>query len=146
MILNFLWDIKNWTYVFDSPVGLRTVVARVPVWCNNLLEFIAFSWSKISFKFISQYFLCLFFTCVFCIYCISIHSSWNVSLVMIENCLWDVYKLDIHICFLHRFVEYRAVGAGCVIALVMISWLTGFKATISIFFCLFLFRFFSAVE
>ena len=46
-----------------------------------------------------------------------------------------VFKSDIHILFPHRFVEGCGKGSGCVIALVIITWLNVFKSVIPRFSC-----------
>ena len=73
------------------------------------------------------------FTCLYCIYWISAHWSWNFSLGLIVNFLWAVSKPDICIFFPWRFLESHDTGAGCVITLVVINWLNDFKATTSRF-------------
>ena len=36
---------------------------------------------------------------------------------MISNCMWDISKLFIQICFSFRFEEGRGEGCGCLIAI-----------------------------
>ena len=82
---------KMFTYRLYSPIGLRKVMERAPVWCSLLSAPIGyFSWYIISFNFIAQDFLCWFLTYLFSIYSIIIHWSWNLSSVVIANCLWAV--------------------------------------------------------
>ena len=73
---------------------------------------------------------CLFLTCIYLIYWMNVHWYWNVSLGVIENCMWAISKPEIWICFPCRFVEGRDESAGCVVAVFIINWLTGFKSII----------------
>ena len=121
----------NWTYGFSPPACFWKVAARVPVGCSEFFAFIdCFAWSKISSKFFVQDFVCWFLNCVYLIYWISVHWYWKLSLGVLENCLWDVYKSDTQLRFPCRFVEGCGKGAGCVISLVVINGLTGFKSII----------------
>ena len=54
----------------------------------------------------------LLLTCVYHIYCISVHLSWNFSSGVLENCKWDVSKPDTQILFPRSFTEGRGEGAG----------------------------------
>ena len=54
---------------------------------------------------------------------IRFHWSWNLSLGVISNCLWDISKPDIWIYFTHRFVEGRDKGYGWVFRLVRFNLL-----------------------
>ena len=79
----------NWTYGFYSPTGLWNVMARSPVGCNWLLTSIyLFAWSKISFNFFTLAYFCWFLNCVYCIYSISVHWPWNLSLGALTNFLY----------------------------------------------------------
>ena len=90
----------NHTYGFASPTGLWKVTTSVAVECNWFLKSIGcFYWYKTSFKFFKQACFCWFLTCVYWIYWIIVHLSQNLSLSVIENVLWSVYKPDTHICF-----------------------------------------------
>ena len=66
----------------------------------------------IAFKLFIQSFLGWLFTCVYHIYCIIVHWSWNLSSGVIENRQWSVYKLDIQICFPRMILE----GSGEVVS------------------------------
>ena len=104
---------SNWTYGFASPLGLWKVVERVPVECNCLFKSIGFfAWYKTSFKFLAQAYFCWLSTCVYWIYLISIHWSWNLSSIVIENLLWALSKLEMRILFHLNFVEGRGKGVG----------------------------------
>ena len=121
----------NHIYIFSFPAGFWQVVTRVTVACNLLLILIYyFDWSNISFKLFSQDFLCRFLTCLFFIYWISVHWSWNLSLGLIENFLWVVSKPGIRIWFPWSYVEVHGEGVGCVAALLIINWLNAFKLII----------------
>ena len=83
----------NQTYVFASPTGFWKVVSRVPVGCSDLFASTDyFAWSKKSLHFLIKDFFCWFLTCVYCIYWVSVHWSWNLSSGVLENCLWKVSK------------------------------------------------------
>ena len=47
-----------------------------------------------------------------CINRISFHWSLTLSLSVLENCLWGVYKEDIRICFPRKFLEGRGKCSG----------------------------------
>ena len=79
---------------------------RVTVGCSDLFDSIyCFAWSKIYSKFFVRDFFCWLFTCVYFINWINVHWSWNLSLVVLENCQWAISKPDICIFSPHRFVE-----------------------------------------
>ena len=81
------------------------LVARLLVECNILLMSICwFHWSKISFKFFTLAFFCWLLTCVYFIYCIRAHWSWNWSSSMIASCLCNVSRPDL-IISPRRFVD-----------------------------------------
>ena len=90
---------------------------RTPVESNCLLKSIdCFDWSKIFFKLIAKSFLCWFLTCIFFIYWISANWSWNASLGVISNYIWDVYKYYIRICrikFLFTMSYLVSFGTDC---------------------------------
>ena len=90
---------------------------RTPVESNCLLKSIdCFDWSKIFFKLIAKSFLCWFLTCIFFIYWISANWSWNASLGVISNYLWDVYKYYIRIFrikFLFTMSYLVSFGTDC---------------------------------
>ena len=91
--------------------GLWKVMAGVLVVCSDFFASIYwFDWSKKYFKLFIQYLFCWLPTCVYFIYYISVHWSWNLSLGTLENFQWAVYKPGIQICFPHRFVEGRGKG------------------------------------
>ena len=70
----------NLTYVFASPAGLWKVVERVLVGYLDLSASIYwFVWSKISFELFIWAFFFLLLTCVYFIFWISAHCSWNLS-------------------------------------------------------------------
>ena len=103
----------NQIYGFSSPAALWKVVARVLVGCSDLFASIyCFSWSIISFKFSVKALFCLLLTCVYHIYWISVHWSWNLSSGVLENFQWAISKPDTRICFPHRFLEGRGKGAS----------------------------------
>ena len=56
-----------------------------------------------------------------CINWNSTNLSWNLSLDVLANCLWDLSKPDIQTCFPRMFVEGRGEGAGWVFRLVHIN-------------------------
>ena len=88
----------NRTYKFASPAGLWKAMARVPVGCSDLFASIdCFVWCKITFKFFVRAFFCLSLTCVYHIYWISVHWSWNLSSSVIANCQWAICKPDVRI-------------------------------------------------
>ena len=91
-------------------------------------------------------FLSLVFDLFVCITWFIVIWSWNLSLVVFTNFLWDIFKSYIHLYFPHRFVEGRGEGYGCVIELVIINWLTGFNSIIPSSSCWFLFSLVSAVK
>ena len=100
-----------------------------------------FDWSKTSFKFIAQGFICWFFTYVFYIFYISTTWYLYLSLGVIANFLWSIYKSDIHIWFPRNIVEGSGKVPGCMIELFIINWLSCCKAFISRFSCLLYFIF-----
>ena len=57
----------------------------------------------------------------FCANRIRDHWSWKFSSGVFENCLWAVFKPDIHIFSPCRFVEGRGEGSGWVFRLVHIN-------------------------
>ena len=85
-------------------------------WSLGVLTFscqlIALIYLKISIKLFIKYFFCWFLTCVYHIYCIRIHWSWNLSLGVLENFQWAVSKLYIWIFYPHRFLEGCGEGAS----------------------------------
>ena len=124
----FLRPYPNKTFGFASPAGLWEVVVRVLVECNCFLAWIYyFNWYEISYKSFTQAYFCLFLTCLYFNYWISVHWSWNLSSVVIANCLWAVSKTDIRISSPCRIVEGRGEGAGFLVTLVIIDWLVVFK-------------------
>ena len=52
----------------------------------------------ISFKFFVQAIFCWLFACVYYIYCIVVNWSWKLSLYVIANRYWAIYKIYIRIC------------------------------------------------
>ena len=111
---------------FTSSTGLCKVVLRVPVGCSYLFPSIdCFDWSKISFKFFVQALFCWLLYFVYFVYWISVHWYWNLSLGVLENCLWAVSKWYIQLFFPRRFVEVHGEGASCVVSLVVLilRWL-----------------------
>ena len=107
--LKFICDFyPNCTYGFFSPACSWKVVEIVPVECNCQLTSInLFDWSKISFKLFTLAYIHLLLTCEYCINCIIIHWSCNLSSGVIEIFPWDVSKPYIRISYHRRFV------AGC---------------------------------
>ena len=102
----FIGPYPNWTYRFTYHAGLWKFVARMSVGFSDLFKSIYyFAWYIISTKFFVQDFFCWFLTCVYHIYWISIHWSWNLSLGVLANFPWDVFKPDIRIWPSRRFVE-----------------------------------------
>ena len=88
-------------------------MVSVPVGCSDLFASIdCFDWYKIYLKlfFHALFFLLLNF--VHLIYWIRVHWSWNLYLGVVENCQCDVSKPDIHVWYLHRFVEGCDEGAS----------------------------------
>ena len=103
------------TGYMDSPppAGLWKAALRVLVgWSGLFASIDNFSWSKISFKLFVQALFCWFLTSVYHIYWIHINWSWNLSLVVLENCQWSVSKTDTQIYYPHRSVEGRDEGDG----------------------------------
>ena len=94
------------TYGFNPHTGMCIFVVRVPVGCSDLFASIDwFDWSIISFKLFVQAFFYWLLTCVYHMYWISVHWSWNLYLGVLANHQWTISKLDICICFYHRLVE-----------------------------------------
>ena len=69
-----------------------------------------------------------------------------MSLGVIENCLWSVFKLYICILYPRIIDKDGGEGAGCIIVIVIINLFTGYKAIISIFSCLLLLIFVLTVK
>ena len=63
-----------------------------------------------------------------------------------ENCLWSIYKLEICIFFLQMLDKVHGGDESFVVALFMISWLTGFNTIIPGFLIQLLFRFFCPLK
>ena len=104
----FLWAISKPDIQISSPAGFWKVMARVTVGCSDLFASIYwFAWSKISFKFFVQALFCWFLTCVYFIYCIVVHWSWNLSLSVLETFLRKVSKPGIQLWLPCRFVGGR---------------------------------------
>ena len=66
---------------------------------------------------------------------ISIHWLWYLSLGVIANSLWAVYKPYMWIFFPRRLVEVFIKGDGFVISLATTNWLTGYNEFNEIFYC-----------
>ena len=89
---------------------------------------------KISSKFFVQALFYLLLTYVYHIYRISNHWYWNLYLVAIATCQWDVSKPDIRICFPHRLVKGRSEGAVfccCTCHNQYIDWFQGISSNYS---------------
>ena len=106
---SFLWSVYKPDIWICFPYKFVYVCGKGSVWVF-IIDF--FSWSKMSFKLFVQAFFCWFLTCVYNIYCISVHCSWNLSLVVLANFQWTVSNLEIFICFPCRFLEGRGKGNG----------------------------------
>ena len=96
-----------------------------------------FDWSKISFELFVQAFFCWLLTCVYHIYWIRVNWSWNLTLVVLTNCMWVVSKPDILICSPCRFVEVCGEGTGFCDSPVIINTLIVSKEIAQVF-CLIL--------
>ena len=83
--LKFFYELyPKRAYRFAFPIGFLKVTERVPVGCSDLFTSIyCFACSKISFKFFVQAIFRWFLTCVYYIYLIRVHWSWNLSLGVI---------------------------------------------------------------
>ena len=110
---NCLWALSKPDIGVLFPCSFSKVVARVPVGCSDLFPSIYwFAWSKISSTFLVQAFFCWLLTCLYNIYRSRIHLSWILSLGVLENCYWALYKPDIRIFSPRRFVEGCGEGAS----------------------------------
>ena len=116
---NFPWDVSEPDIQIFFPHRFLESCSVVPVGCSHFFSSIdCFSWSKISIELFIQSFLCWLLTCVYHIYWIRVNWSWNLTLVVLTNCMWVVSKPDILICFPCRFVEgwwrgYRVLWFTC---------------------------------
>ena len=116
---------------FASPVVLRKIMAKVMGRCNLLLIWIkCLAWSKISFKFIAQDFLCWLLSCLFFISWISAQWSCYMPLCVNETFLLDLYKPEKNI-YLHVGLWRFWRGCRFFVALVIVNLFTGCKAIIS---------------
>ena len=66
----------------------------------------------IYFKLLVQAIFRWLLTCLYNIYRSRIHLSWILSLGVLENCYWALYKPDIRIFSPRRFVEGCGEGAS----------------------------------
>ena len=100
---NFIWSFSFYLIIISCWLvcscwlyqrSLIWVVARVPVGCNWVLTSInAFYWSRISFKFINQDFLCWLLNYLFWIHWIGNHWYWNLSSGVLHTKQWNIYRL-----------------------------------------------------
>ena len=89
-------------------------MSRVPFVCSELFTSIYwYAWSKISFNFFTEALFYWLLTCVYHIYWIIVHWSWNLYSGAIGICKWAISKPDIQIFFPLRFFG----GRGCLIHL-----------------------------
>ena len=147
MITNCIWDVSKLDIRTFFSRSILKVMEMVTVRCNCFLTSTDwFAWSKISLKLFTLTWFCWFLTCVYWIYWISVHWHWHMYLGGIKNYLWDVSKSETRIYFPCRFVEGCGEGAGGVIALAIINWLTGLKSIIPSYTCWFLFLLVLEVE
>ena len=87
----FCGPYPNQTYGFSPPTVFGKFVARVPIGCSDLFTSIDwFVWYKRSFKLFVQVLFFWFLNCAYWIYWASVNLSWNLSLCVLANCLWDV--------------------------------------------------------
>ena len=82
----FFGSYPNLTYGIYPPTGLWKFVDMVPVGYSDFLSSIdCFDWSKMSFNLFVQSLFCLLLTCVYHIYWVIIHWSWNLLSIMLEK-------------------------------------------------------------
>ena len=81
----------------------------------------------VSFKLFVQSIFCLFLTCMYHIYWISVHWSWKLSSGVIANRQWSVSKPYIRSCFPRKLAEGGGKGLSFFIAPVTINTFIGFK-------------------
>ena len=113
VIANCLWDVSKLYIRICSP---RRFVEGCGEASGCVLILVCFNWWIFLIlnilQLIFQALFCLLLTCVYHIYYIIVHLSWNLSSGVISNYQWSLFKLDICIYFPHRFVEGREEGDG----------------------------------
>ena len=90
----------------------------------------------IYFKLLVQAIFRWLLTCLYNIYRSRIHLSWILSLGVLENCYWALYKPDIRIFSPRRFVEGCGEGASfcyCTCRHQYIYWFQGSYSSSSVF-------------